>query len=275
MTEGVAAVAESACHGSMDVVRRGAGPKRGLRRLEVLLVRVEHSRDVADLSFRLAGLVRAQKGREAVGVDADGVANGLELRFALDRSREIELHVERNQLRLVAESHEVPNGEDVVESVHAHALTREAVAQPVAGTIDEDLILDYSSVSPVGTWTGTAYDGVTGLVTAGRITSSSASGSFTKLGVAEAAQSFNLAAPDTALFDGQTVDSSAVLIKFTYGGDANLDGKLNVDDYGRIDFNVGLGSSGWFNGDFNLDGKINVDDYGIIDFNVSIQGPAL
>ena len=29
------------------------------------------------------------------------------------------------------------------------------------------------------------------------------------------------------------------------------------------------------NGDFNYDGKINVDDYGIIDFNVGIQGPPL
>jgi hypothetical protein len=60
---------------------------------------------------------------------------------------------------------------------------------------------------------------------------------------------------------------------YTYGGDANLDGKINVDDYGRIDFNVTLpGASGWFNGDFNYDGKVNVDDYGIIDFNVGIQG---
>src|SRR6187549_2726006 len=61
---------------------------------------------------------------------------------------------------------------------------------------------------------------------------------------------------------------------YTYGGDANLDGKINVDDYGRIDFNVALGTTGWFNGDFNYDGKINVDDYGIIDFNIGIQGPA-
>jgi hypothetical protein len=45
-----------------------------------------------------------------------------------------------------------------------------------------------------------------------------------------------------------------------------------VDDYGRIDLNASLGTSGWFNGDFNYDGKINVDDYGIIDFNVGIQG---
>jgi hypothetical protein len=60
---------------------------------------------------------------------------------------------------------------------------------------------------------------------------------------------------------------------YTYGGDANLDGKINVDDYARIDLNVNLaGGAGWFNGDFNYDGKINVDDYGIIDFNVGVQG---
>jgi hypothetical protein len=60
---------------------------------------------------------------------------------------------------------------------------------------------------------------------------------------------------------------------YTYGGDANLDGKINVDDYGHIDSSVVLpGVSGWFNGDFNYDGKINVDDYGIIDSNVPIQG---
>ena len=62
-------------------------------------------------------------------------------------------------------------------------------------------------------------------------------------------------------------------MKYTYDGDANLDGKINVDDYGHIDSSVVVpGVSGWFNGDFNYDGKINVDDYGIIDFNVGIQG---
>jgi hypothetical protein len=45
-----------------------------------------------------------------------------------------------------------------------------------------------------------------------------------------------------------------------------------VDDYGRIDSSAPLGIAGWYNGDFNYDGKINVDDYGIIDFNVGIQG---
>src|SRR5439155_24302861 len=73
-------------------------------------------------------------------------------------------------------------------------------------------------------------------------------------------------------FGGISVAAGDVLVMYTYGGDANLDGKINVDDYGRIDFNVPIGTNGWFNGDFNYDGKINVDDYGIIDFNVGVQG---
>jgi len=83
----------------------------------------------------------------------------------------------------------------------------------------------------------------------------------------------NLTDTQTAVFAGQTVHGADVLVKYTYDGDANLDGKINVDDYGKIDFNIALGSNGWINGDFNYDGKINVDDYGIIDFNVGIQGP--
>src|SRR5205814_4998587 len=77
---------------------------------------------------------------------------------------------------------------------------------------------------------------------------------------------------DTATFGGQVVTGSDTLVMYTYGGDANLDGKINVDDYGHIDSSIPLGIAGWFNGDFNYDGKINVDDYGIIDSNVPIQG---
>ncbi|MEO6435625.1 MAG: Calx-beta domain-containing protein [Tepidisphaeraceae bacterium] len=142
---------------------------------------------------------------------------------------------------------------------------------------DNDLIVDYSSVSPVGIWTGGDYNGVTGLVKSGRIVSSTASGTITTLGVAEARDVLGITGNQTALFSGQTVDATSVLVKFTWGGDANLDGKIHIDDYGQIDFNAGSSGSvfGWFNGDFNLDGKINIDDYGIIDFNIAAQGPPL
>jgi hypothetical protein len=60
---------------------------------------------------------------------------------------------------------------------------------------------------------------------------------------------------------------------YTYGGDANLDGKVTISDYGKIDFGIGIpNADGWYNGDFNYDGKVTILDYGIIDFTIGIQG---
>ena len=92
--------------------------------------------------------------------------------------------------------------------------------------------------------------------------------------VAEAADVLGLEGSETTTWSGHPIDASSVLVKYTYDGDANLDGKIDIDDYGRIDAASPRSGSvfGYANGDFNLDGKINVDDYGIIDFNVGIQG---
>jgi hypothetical protein len=95
--------------------------------------------------------------------------------------------------------------------------------------------------------------------------------------VASAAAALGISALQTGTFDGQTVYGNVTLVKYTYVGDANLDGKVNIDDYGRIDANVGQSGTvfGWYNGDFNLDGKINIDDYGLIDGIIGAQGPVL
>jgi autotransporter-associated beta strand protein len=152
-----------------------------------------------------------------------------------------------------------------------------------AGTID---LTDNKLITatPVGTASGGVYNGVTGLIQSGRngggwggngiVTSQTAAttGNFTSIGIATAAQAKLIGATDTAVWGGQTVTGTDTLVMYTYGGDANLDGKINVDDYGRIDSNIGLGTAGWYNGDFNYDGKVNVDDYGVIDSNIGIQG---
>jgi len=90
------------------------------------------------------------------------------------------------------------------------------------------------------------------------------------------ADALGLTGSNTTMWNGQLVNAFCILTKYTYGADANLDGKITISDYGKIDFNVGIpGASGWANGDFNYDGKINISDYGIIDFNIGIQGPPL
>ena len=74
-------------------------------------------------------------------------------------------------------------------------------------------------------------------------------------------------------FAGQSVSPTSTIVMYTYGGDTNLDGKLDADDYGTIDFSVlTAGADGYYNGDFNYDGVVNADDYGVIDFNILAQG---
>ena len=150
--------------------------------------------------------------------------------------------------------------------------------------ITNNHLVDHST--GVGTWDGSNYSGLTALIRSGRgsgawngngiITSltDATTSNFTSIGVATASEAKGVpfSSTATAVWAGQTVTGTDTLVMYTYGGDSNLDGKINVDDYGRIDFAVPLGLSGWSNGDFNYDGKINVDDYGIIDFNVGIQG---
>jgi hypothetical protein len=146
---------------------------------------------------------------------------------------------------------------------------------------DNNLVLNYSSISQMGTWNGSAYTGITGMVATGRnggswlgsgIVTSMASGSLTTLAIAEASDVLHISGLQTALFDGLSVDATSVIVEYTYDGDFNLDGKLNIDDYVRIDSGVAGGLAGWSNGDLNFDGKINIDDFTILDRDNSSQG---
>jgi autotransporter-associated beta strand protein len=79
-------------------------------------------------------------------------------------------------------------------------------------------------------------------------------------------------------FDGVTPADGDVLVKFTYYGDTNLDGKVDGTDYARLDAAYladktnPTASTGWYNGDFNYDGVINGSDYTLIDNAFNTQG---
>jgi len=96
----------------------------------------------------------------------------------------------------------------------------------------------------------------------------------TTLGVMEA-RDFKSIYGAGASFDGATIDSTAVLVKYTYYGDTDFNGTVDFDDYSRTDSGFNLGRTGWFNGDFDGNGVVDFDDYSLIDLAFNTQGSAL
>jgi fibronectin-binding autotransporter adhesin len=162
------------------------------------------------------------------------------------------------------------------KTIHVNALNI------TGGTVDlgkSKLIVDHSGSSPLGSWGGSAYTGLIGKVQSGfdsgtwggqGIRTSEASGLLTTIAIAEAADVLGLDAAETTTWRGQVVDGTSVLAAYTWGGDADLNGELNGDDYFFIDSHVLQSGSqfGYNNGDFDYNGEINGDDYFIIDSNI-------
>ncbi len=108
-------------------------------------------------------------------------------------------------------------------------------------------------------------------VTSGTITSSlvgaSDSSHLHVVGIAQGSASA------VSTIDGQAINASDVLIRYTYYGDANLDGFVDGSDYTKIDTAFGTAAAKiWSNGDFNYDTKIDGSDYTLIDNAFNTQG---
>jgi hypothetical protein len=143
---------------------------------------------------------------------------------------------------------------------------------------DNDLLLDYSGASQLiaiqqlinaaragGAWTG---DGLTSS-TAGNNPQHN-----TTLGAMEATD-YSSIYGSGATFDGEALDDSMVLVKYTWYGDTDFNGRVNFDDYVRTDSGFNNHLTGWLNGDFDGNGSINFDDYVLIDLAFNTQGVPL
>ena len=134
----------------------------------------------------------------------------------------------------------------------------------------------------VGSWNGSNYDGVTGLIKSGRgdgtwngggiVTSQTAAtaSALTTLAVAAAGD------VGKTSFGGVSVAPSDVLVMYTYAGDANLEGTIDArrlfsDRFALQRYRY---ARAMLNGDFNYDGQVDADDYFIIDQNYARQGAA-
>jgi probable HAF family extracellular repeat protein len=169
-----------------------------------------------------------------------------------------------------------------------NAVTNRVNALSVTGRLDLAKNKLIVAGQPAGSWNGSSYTGIQGMVQSGRngadlplwdgngiVTSQTdaTGGNYTSIGIAQASDVRPSTAGATALWGGQTITGTDTLVMYTYGGDATLDGKINIDDYVKIDSGIAGGYTGWSNGDFNYDGKVSIDDYiTVIDANIGNQG---
>jgi hypothetical protein len=113
------------------------------------------------------------------------------------------------------------------------------------GTLLNDLKAGFNAGH--GYWNGTG-----GIVST---TAAADTGFLTTIGYRSGGSSFN----------GINTTSNDVLVKYTYYGDADLNGAVNGADYQQIDLGFGMHLTGWSNGDFNYDGVVDGSDYALID----------
>lgn len=145
----------------------------------------------------------------------------------------------------------------------------------------------------LGTWNGATatYSGVTGLVQSGRngglgaiwngsgvvtsMTSAQANRRRTTLAVSTAASALNISTGASTTWQGQSITGAAILIKYTWMGDMNLNGTITGDDYFRIDNGYNSQLKNYHNGDLDYSGAINADDYFWLDLDYSTQNSVL
>jgi hypothetical protein len=166
-----------------------------------------------------------------------------------------------------------------MDSVFHRLLQTNTLNISAGGKLDlqkSDLLLDYSGASPLATVQslinlarhGGAWDG-------NGITSSFARNNAlhnTTLGAMEAS---DYAVVHGGAYNNVIPDATAVLVKYTYYGDTDFNGRVNFDDYVRADAGFNGHRSGWVNGDFDLNGIVNFDDYVLIDLAFNTQSGVL
>jgi hypothetical protein len=157
-----------------------------------------------------------------------------------------------------------------------HVQSLSLAASTTLDLTDNDLVVENGNFSTISSLVLQGYRDSADSLATGIVSSTSQ----TSIGAPILAVFDNtmLATGDWPFGSGESVGASAVLGKYTYLGDADLNGMVTPDDYGAVDSNLGnhvgtaleSGGMNWFAGDWNLDGEITPDDYGAIDANLGL-----
>jgi hypothetical protein len=138
---------------------------------------------------------------------------------------------------------------------------------------DNDLVVTNGSPSQISSLIAQARHGgawdQTGITSASARTQANHA---TTLGVLTGGEYLSV---NGSTFDDFAVAPTDVLVKYTWYGDTDFNGKVNFDDYVKTDNGFNNHLSGWLNGDFDLNGQVNFDDYVLIDLAFNTQSGTL
>jgi hypothetical protein len=143
---------------------------------------------------------------------------------------------------------------------------------------DDGLVVDYTGASVLSTighyvkngYNGGSWDGKFLDSTAAAADPSKSSG----VGFGDASDLLGLSGAQTGTFMGRDVDASAVLVRYTLYGDANLDGLVDFSDLARVAQNYNSSGKLWAQGDFNFDGLVDFNDLARLAQNYNTGLPA-
>jgi hypothetical protein len=146
----------------------------------------------------------------------------------------------------------------------------------------EDLILDttpatrQSVFNAVESWIASGRNGGTSRWFGKGITAYPSTSTPRIVGLASMINEGPGGSPIFTTFDGQSVNTNSILVKYTYEGDVNFNGQIDPDDYAAIDAGFATRATGYIHGDFNRSGgPPNSDDYFTIDQAFFNQGAPL
>jgi len=185
-------------------------------------------------------------------------------------------------------------GDESTGTSHVRTLTisNSAQALPAApytgavrtyyGTVDlanNDLVIDSATLADVNDMIRAGQGSTASLTWTGKGLTSSSAATGALFGATGLGAIRNDLTPSTALaasdyaasFSGQSgLVGNEILVKYTYYGDANLDGQVTALDFALLDAGYAntkeysLNQPGWYYGDYNLDGRVNSLDYALM-----------
>lgn len=157
-----------------------------------------------------------------------------------------------------------PSGASVIQSL---TFVGSAAAPTTSLDLSNNaLVIDYATTSPMDDVRQLLLAGTT----AGKGIISSLGSASLRIGYAEA----SVVRPGGGAFAGQTVDATAVVLAFTYAGDGNLDGSVNLDDFTALAGAFGSSNASWTQGDFDYNASVDLNDFTTLAANFGNTFPA-